>query len=55
MAVPSVDAKPGDEIVVTIERKPRRPARPPADLTADLTNYDPFEPVVPPEDWEALR
>ena len=45
-------------VVTVAEVAAKRPAAPPGarpDLRADLSNYEPFEPVALPEDWEALQ
>ena len=56
LTLPPMPQHSGEAVEVTVRSKPvRKLAKPPADLTADLSNYDPFEPVTPPEDWEALR
>jgi len=47
--------KPGEKITVTVENAPAKDTeRYP--LRGSIIRYDdPFEPAVPPEDWEALQ
>ena len=49
--------KEGDVVeVIVLERQTKPETDNPYPLRGTLYQYDdPFEPVVPPEDWEALR